>query len=193
MARPQLTRRTIRGAGVEVHVLDLLHQILDHRLVVKGLPRLADHAEIRMSLRATRHEERAAIRSRLRADVIRADLLGSIDDLDLVRADERAENRNRGDIIRSSDVLEGLRGDLTKRLARDQSLRTLKLGHALRDLEHEATIHDDAERLRRLERYLALALAKGHHVEAADDTGRLKRTDDILREPLGLVARHRAA
>ena len=171
MTCPQLARRTIRGASVEVHVLDVLHQIVDHRLVVKGLPRLTYHAEVGVCLGTARHEERAAVRSRLRADVIRADLLGSIDDLNLVRANERAENRNLGDVIRGSDVLEGLRGDLAKRLARDQSLRTLKLRHALRDLKHETAIHDDAERLRRLKRNLALALAKGHHIEAPDDTG----------------------
>ena len=169
MVLPQGTLgRVIGGTLREVPPLDALDEVGDHSLVVEALPGGEHIGHARVRLGATRHEERAAVRCGLARDVVRPDLVGASDDLLLVGADQRAQDGHRHRLVDGSDVLERLRGNLAERLARNQRLRPLEKRDSLSDLQHDATVHDDAQALRDGERDLALSFAKGNDVEAPD-------------------------
>ena len=116
----KLAGRTVRGARVKVNVLDGLHEVLHHGVMVEGLPSATNGIQVRVRLRAARHEQRAAVRSGLSADVIRPDPAGTIDDLDLVSANERAKHRDLGNVVSCRDVIERLGGHLSERLTGDE-------------------------------------------------------------------------
>ena len=77
------TRPLIDGSG-KINVLDVLNQVIDHRLVIEHVPRLVNGVELRMRLGTAGHEQGAAIGRRLAGDFVRSDLLGALDDLLLI-------------------------------------------------------------------------------------------------------------
>ena len=108
------SRRVIGGALGKVAPLDVLHEVLDHRLVVEALPGLEDLLHARVRLRAARHEERAAVRSGLAGDVVGPDLMRAGDDLLLVRSDERTKHGHLHGLVDGGDVLQRLGGHLAE-------------------------------------------------------------------------------
>ena len=72
-------------------------------------------------------------------------MLGALDDLLLVRTDERTEHRQRHHLVNSGDVLERLRRDLAERFARHNRLGTFDARDTLSDRVHDAAIHDDSK------------------------------------------------
>ena len=63
--------------------------------------------------------------------------------------------------------------------------------NALGNRIHNAAIHDHAQVAGTGDRNLTLAVAKRHHVQAADLDTRLKRTDDVLHQILARIGRLR--
>ena len=184
---PGALGRVVRRAERVVAPLDLRDEALDHLVRVKGGPGVEDGPHARVRLGTARHEERAAVRRGLARDVVRADPLGAGDDLLLVGADERTQDRHRHGLVDRSDVVERLRGDLAERLAGDDGLGALDLGDALGDAQHDATVREDPQALRHGKGDLALAVAEGDDVEPAHRAGRGEGLDDVLAEPLALV------
>lgn len=70
-------------------------------------------------------------------------------------------------------------------------LGALDVCNALGNRIHNAAIHDHAQVAGTGDRNLTLAVAKRHHVQAADLDTRLKRTDDVLHQILTRVGRLR--
>ena len=82
-------------------------------------------------------------------------------------------------------------GNLPKRFARNDGLGALDVCNALGNRIHNAAIHDHAQIAGTGDRNLTLAVAKRHHVQAADLDTRLKRTDDVLHQILARIGRLR--
>ena len=72
--------------------------------------------------------------------------LASSDDLDLVDADQRPQDRPLGGVVDGGDVLERLRGHLPQALAGGQRQGTLAPADRLGDADHQSAIDDDAGR-----------------------------------------------
>ena len=186
MAGPKETRRLVADM-IEVDVLDLIEQALDHSLMVEHLPSRADLVQLRMRLGTTRHEKRTAIRRRLAGDVIGPDLLRANDDLLLIGPDERAKDGQVDDFVDRHDVLKRLRSDLAEGFPRHDRLRALHAGDALGDGVHHPSIHDDPQLAGAGKGDLPLAVAEGDHIEPADLHGRRERAHDVLREVLARI------
>ena len=144
-----------------------------------------------MRLGTARHKQRAAVGSSLGRDIERTDLLSACDDLLLVRTDQRTEHGDLHGLIDGHDVLERLGGNLTERFTSHDSLGALDVCNALGNRIHNAAIHDHAQVAGTGDRNLTLAVAKRHHVQAADLDTWLKRTDDVLHQILARIGRLR--
>ena len=73
---------------------------------------LAHRLQFRVGLGVARHEQRAAVRRVHGRDLEGAQLLGRLDDLQLVRANERPQHWQFHRVVRGADVVQGLRGHL---------------------------------------------------------------------------------
>ena len=100
--------RTTVTRGLEVDIFDVFDQMFNHRLMVEHLPRLMNGIQACMGLGSLGHKERAAIRSGLRRDIKRSDLLSTFDNLLLIGADKRTKNRHVDNLVDCHDVLERL-------------------------------------------------------------------------------------
>ena len=106
--------RPIGRTAISINVLDVFDQAFDHRVMVEEVPRGMHLIQASMRFWPPGHKERAAVGSGLAANVIGTDLLGTRDDLLLVCTDKRAKHRDVHNLVNGSNVLEGLRCDLSQ-------------------------------------------------------------------------------
>ena len=114
----------------------------DQGLAVQRILRLLDQFDARVRRRVLRREDRAAILIRQGGCFKRSDLLRALDDLALIHANGRAENRHIHHRVRAAERLHRLAGDLTDGFAGNQRLRAVLAGDDLGDAHHIAA-HDE--------------------------------------------------
>ncbi len=107
-----------------------------------------------------RHEQRAAVLVGDYRRLERAQLARLIDDLILVHADQRPHDRERRRLLDHRHVLERLRRDLAKTLARHQHGGLRSFRQRARDSQHEAPIEHDPQRAQSVRDDLALQISK---------------------------------
>ena len=92
-----------------------------------------------------------------------------VDDLELVHADQRPQDRQARRGVDGVDVLEGLARYLSQAVAGDESERPLLPGDHRRRADHETTVQDDPQGSGTLRHDPPLQLGERHHVESRPD------------------------
>ena len=142
--------------------------------------------------RVLRDKDRAAVLIGQDGGLEGADLFRDLDDLLLVKADQRAEDREGADLIGHGERRKGLRGHLPDALSGDQAQASGLLCQPLRDPHHIAA-HDDRELVMRTFFVdIELDLCKIDIVQAdrpCVDRDLLRKVDDLLQRPLTGIGR----
>ena len=94
-----------------------------------------------------------------------ADVLGLLDDLLFVRADEGTEDWHGGDFADGGHILEGLGADLAKAFAGDEGFGAFATADGFGDADHEAAVGDDAQGAGDCEDDALLDGGEGYEVE----------------------------
>src|ERR1051325_6281071 len=126
---------------------------------------MLDVDEARFRRRMFRHEKLAAVLVRHRGNLERADAPRLIDNLLLVHADERPENRQRSGLLDHGHILERLRSHLREALAGRESQRVFLPRDRLRDAQHHPAVEHDPQRSQNGGDDRSLDLAERHEVE----------------------------
>ena len=91
--------------------------------------------------------------------------LASVDDLLLVRPDQRTQHRHVDDVVDARDVLERLRRDLSEAVAGHERLRAFPPRDLGRDAHHQPPVQHDAQRRRRGDDDLLLRVPERDEVQ----------------------------
>ena len=135
------------GSGVEPVLLQGAGQLDGELLGVRAGVSIFEVGD-RGELGPAGGEQRAAVLVGELGDRQGADAAGLGHDLGLVQADEGAQDRHVDRVVLGGDVLQGLRGDLSQRVAGDQGSGAQPAGYLLAGLQHQPALGDDRQPLR---------------------------------------------
>ena len=133
----------LRTIGAHIDDLVGLNRPLDHLLdlLIEIVLMFADHVRFGLGHRVFCHKDGAAVLVGKNGGLVGSDLFGHLNDLLLVKTDQRPEDRQGADLIGDRESSQGLGRDLPDTLSGDESEAFVFLCQALGDPHHIAA-HD---------------------------------------------------